>query len=56
MHFLIDESHPGFEETGLDRRSYVAGDEIHDVNLADLKRRRGALKGELAAAFERWIL
>ena len=56
MHFLIEESHTDFKETGLDRTSFVAGDQIHDVKLGDLKWKRGALKGRLAVAFKRWIL
>ena len=55
-HVLIEESHTDFKETGLDRTSFVAGDQIHEVKLGDLKRKRGALKGGLAAAFKRWIL
>jgi len=56
MHFLIDKSHADFRETGLDRTSFVAGDQIHEVELGDLKWKRGTLKGGLAAAFKRWIL
>ncbi|MCY3023408.1 MAG: type II toxin-antitoxin system PemK/MazF family toxin [Planctomycetota bacterium] len=54
-HFLIEESYPDFPATGLDRSSFAAGDEIHEIRVEELRKRLGRLEGELARAFEAWI-
>jgi len=55
FHFLIDATHPDFPLTGLDRASFVAGDELRDVRIEDLGQFLGRLEGDLARAFEEWI-
>lgn len=55
LHFWIDEEHPDFGHTGLNKSCYVAGDMIRETSVANLLRRRGSLTGELKDAFARWI-
>jgi len=54
-HFPLDPSDPDFPPTGLDRFSYVAGDEIHEVRVTELRKCIGRLQGALAKAFGEWI-
>ena len=55
MHFLIEEDRSEFPLTGLKKTSFVAGDQIHDIHVADLGKRLGHLTGDLAIEFENWI-
>lgn len=55
VHFLIEQDHPDFPATGLQRTSYVAGDMIVEAEIGSLLRKRGQLEGELGAAFRKWI-
>ena len=55
LHFFLDESHPDFLATGLDRSSFVAGDQIHEIRVVELRTRLGRLEGGLARAFDEWI-
>jgi hypothetical protein len=54
-HFRIDEEHNDFSGTGLIKTSYVLGDEIREIDVADLRQRAGQLRGELLRSFQKWI-
>jgi hypothetical protein len=54
--FMIENTHPDFIATGLQRTSYVSGQYSFAVPAADLsKKRRGCLSGELGKAFDEWM-
>lgn len=55
FHFLIRKDDPDFGATGLGGTSYVAGDELDEVDVGALEGEPGRLEGELAAAFRDWI-
>lgn len=55
-HFLIRSDHPDFIHTGLKKTSFVIGDEFKDSPINKLGKKIGILTGELAEAFDKWIL
>lgn len=53
---LIENSHPDFSATGLQKTSYIYGKQFYDIRTTVLsKKRRGLLKGDLAKAFDKWL-
>ena len=55
LHFLVRKDDPDFPATGLLRTSFIAGDQIREVEAARLVRRAGRLEGNLAGQFELWM-
>lgn len=54
--FIIQNTHPDFEATGLIRTSYISGQYAFDIPISDLsKKRRGYIKGEMAKEFDKWV-
>lgn len=54
LHFLIPRHHPDFHATGLARDTYVLEDDPTLLNLTRVRKRYGALTGELARDFREW--
>lgn len=54
-HFQRDPTHPGFPATGLRKASFMIADWPVDVAESALERRRGCLRGQLAAEFLAWL-
>ena len=52
---MIVDTDPDFQATGLKRTSFAAGDEIVDLRVAHLIRKRGQLQGGLLQRFLKWI-
>lgn len=55
IHFRIPSEHENFRATGLDRASYVAGDELQEFLVAELGRKYGRMEGRLKKEFIDWI-
>lgn len=55
FHFIIEDTDSDFKATGLLRSSFAVGDEIAELKIADLIRKRGRLEGELLKRFLKWI-
>jgi hypothetical protein len=54
--FIIENTHSDFKSTGLIRTSYISGQHVFDIPIADLsKKRRGYLTGGLGKAFDKWL-
>lgn len=54
--FLIEISHPDFPATGLQKTSYIYGQQFYDIAATVLSKKcRGVLKGDLAKAFDKWL-
>ena len=54
-HFLIDDTSKDFKSTGLKKRCYVDGNEIAELDLKRVLRKRGELTGQMLVEFKRWI-
>ena len=53
--FRLDATHPDFEDTGLDRSSFVLGREWAEIDGSRLEEYLGRLTGDLAQAFLEWL-
>ena len=54
-HFRIESDLVEFESSGLDRTSYVLGNELREIDCADLDVHLGELTGSQLKKFVDWI-
>ncbi len=55
FHLMIESTDPDFKATGLKHTSFATGDDIAELHLRDLIRKRGRLEGEPLRRFKKWI-
>ncbi|MCY3017747.1 MAG: type II toxin-antitoxin system PemK/MazF family toxin [Planctomycetota bacterium] len=53
--FMLDSASSEFGDTGLDRSSFVLGDEWAEIDAGRLEDYLGRLTGDLAQAFLEWL-
>ena len=53
-YFVIETDHHDFSATGLDRRSFIIGIQLDEIEVSRLKKRLGRLEGDLAREFKGW--
>jgi mRNA-degrading endonuclease toxin of MazEF toxin-antitoxin module len=54
-HFRICREDADFKATGLPYTSFADASEMRDMDVADLLKRKGCLRGDLARRFFEWI-
>jgi mRNA-degrading endonuclease toxin of MazEF toxin-antitoxin module len=55
LDFPLDPDHPDFHATGLDRASFILGDEWAEIDTSRLSVYLGRLTGHLAEDFLEWL-